>query len=116
MFWNKFCAKKFWESFEKILNEFAPKNKTLLETRVEFKNKIDDFYRVNIGKKVDIEDYIKFLKQINYIVPTGEDFKINIEKFKDEPNNEKLNLIVKDILNSGNVQKDDLTIVIVEDK
>ena len=43
-------------------------------------------------------------------------FKAYIKKFKDEPNNEKLNLIIKDILNSGNVQKDDLTIVIVEDK
>ena len=43
-------------------------------------------------------------------------FKAYIKKFKDEPNNEKLSLIIKDILNSGNVQKDDLTIVIVEDK
>ena len=79
---------EFWESFEKILNEFAPKNKTLLETRVEFKNKIDDFYKVNLGKKVDIEDYIKFLKQINYIVPTGEDFKINIENVDPELSNQ----------------------------
>ncbi len=79
---------EFWESFEKILNEFTPKNKTLLETRVEFKNKIDDFYKVNLGKKVDIEDYIKFLKQINYIVPTGEDFKINIENVDPELSNQ----------------------------
>ena len=79
---------EFWESFEKILNEFAPKNKTLLETRVEFKNKIDDFYKVNLGKKVDIEDYIKFLKQINYIVPTGEDFKINTQNVDPELSNQ----------------------------
>ena len=79
---------EFWESFEKILNEFAPKNKDLLETRVEFKNKIDDFYKINLGKKVDIEDYIKFLKQINYIVPTGEDFKINIQNVDPELSNQ----------------------------
>ena len=79
---------EFWESFEKILNEFAPKNKTLLETRVEFKNKIDDFYKVNLGKKVDVEDYIKFLKQINYIVPTGEDFKINTQNVDPELSNQ----------------------------
>ena len=78
----------FWESFEKILNEFAPKNKVLLETRTKIKIKIDEFYKSNSGKKIDIENYIKFLKQINYIVPTGDDFKVNIENVDPELSNQ----------------------------
>ena len=45
--------------------------------------------------------------------------KINLwekirKKFQDKPNNQRLRLIVEDIVKSGKIQKDDLTIVVVD--
>ena len=43
-------------------------------------------------------------------------FKNYIKKFKDFPTNQKLQLIVDQVLNTGHVQKDDLTLVVVDAK
>ena len=39
-----------------------------------------------------------------------------ISKYKDKPNNERLKIIIDDILNTGHIQKDDLTIVVIDNK
>ena len=39
-----------------------------------------------------------------------------IQKYKDKPNNERLKIIIDDILNTGHIQKDDLTIVVIDSK
>ena len=39
-----------------------------------------------------------------------------IQKYKDKPNNERLKIIIEDILNTGHIQKDDLTIVVIDSK
>ena len=64
----------FWEKLETILNQFVPRNKELLQIRSEMKSKIDKFYLENSSKDIDHEEYINFLKKINYIVPEGEKF------------------------------------------
>ena len=46
----------------------------------------------------------------------SEGFKNYIKKFKDFPTNQKLQLIVDQVLNTGHVQKDDLTLVVVDAK
>ena len=74
----------FWSELEAILDKFVPQNKTLLQKRTSFKNKIDDFYKTNKGKKIIPDDYIKFLKDINYIVPVGSDFQINTKNVDPE--------------------------------
>ena len=43
-------------------------------------------------------------------------FKNYIKKFKDFPTNQKLQLIVDQVLNTGHVQKDDLTLVVIDAK
>ncbi len=43
-------------------------------------------------------------------------FQNYIKKYKDKPNNERLKIIIDDILNTGHVQKDDLTIVVIDSK
>ena len=43
-------------------------------------------------------------------------FQNYIKKYKDKPNNERLKIIIDDILNSGHIQKDDLTIVVIDSK
>ncbi len=43
-------------------------------------------------------------------------FKNYIKKFKDFPTNQKLQLIIDQILNTGHIQKDDLTLVVIDAK
>ena len=69
----------FWDKFQLILDKFVPQNNKLLQVRTEMKNKIDNFYKQNIGKKIDHDEYVNFLKKINYIVPVGDDFKITTQ-------------------------------------
>ena len=46
----------------------------------------------------------------------SEGFQNYIQKYKDKPNNERLKIIIDDILNTGHIQKDDLTIVVIDNK
>ncbi|MDA9657263.1 malate synthase G, partial [Alphaproteobacteria bacterium] len=77
-------AERFWNKLELILDHFAPLNKKLLETRSEIKKQIDTFYIENSGKTIDQNLYINFLKKINYIVPVGNDFKIETQNVDPE--------------------------------
>jgi len=46
----------------------------------------------------------------------SEGFQNYIKKYQDKPNNERLKIIIDEILNEGHIQKDDLTIVVVDSK
>ena len=46
----------------------------------------------------------------------SEGFENYIKKYQETPNNERLNTIIDDILKTGHIQKDDLTIVVVDGK
>ena len=77
-------AEYFWNKFEAVLNKFAPQNKKLLQIRSDMKNQIDDFYKKHSGKTINQDEYIDFLKEINYIVPVGNDFKIETQNVDPE--------------------------------
>ena len=74
----------FWEKLEIILDQFVPRNKELLQIRSEMKSKIDKFYLENSSRNIDHEEYVKFLKTINYIVPEGKKFQVNTQNVDDE--------------------------------
>ena len=46
----------------------------------------------------------------------SEGFKNYIKKFKDFPTNQKLRLIIDQVLNTGHIQRDDLTLVVIDAK
>lgn len=69
-------ADAFWASFEKIINEFAPRNKALLATRDEMQLKIDAWHRDNSQQPIDFDAYKTFLTELGYLVPEGDDFQI----------------------------------------
>ena len=46
----------------------------------------------------------------------SEGFQNFIIKYKDKRNNERLKIIIDDIINAGHIQKDDLTIVVIDSK
>ncbi len=77
-------AEKFWNGFEKTVHELAPINKKLIQFREELQKKIDNWHLKNKGKEIDIEEYKKFLKEIDYLKDEGSDFKIETKKVDDE--------------------------------
>ena len=73
---TKVSAEKFWNSFAKAVADLAPINKDLIKKREDLQRKIDDWHKSNSDKDFNKEEYLKFLKQISYIVEEKEDFKI----------------------------------------
>ena len=72
----------FWNSFNKIVKEFTPRNKALLEEREELQTKIDNWHKEN--KDFDKETYKSYLKEIEYWVDTNDDFEIETTNVDEE--------------------------------
>ncbi|MBO6484453.1 MAG: malate synthase G [Pelagibacteraceae bacterium] len=66
----------FWSKFDEAVHQLAPINKKLIKTREETQKKIDEWHISKKGIQINKDEYIKFLKSINYIVEEKEDFKI----------------------------------------
>ena len=76
--------KEFWQSFEKILDEFGPRNRELLKKRTEIQKKIDEWHIERRGSDHNQQEYVSFLKEIGYLVDEGEDFKITTDNVDEE--------------------------------
>ena len=74
----------FWNSLENIINEFSPRNKELLDIRESMQGKIDAWHLANPGGEKNLGVYKDFLKDIGYLLPEGEDFKITTENVDPE--------------------------------
>ena len=61
-------------------------------------------------------DGITEIKNPNGEMLGSEGFENYIKKYQETPNNERLKTIIDDILKTGHIQKDDLTIVVVDGK
>jgi malate synthase len=77
-------ADNFWKKFDLAVHELAPVNKALIEKRETIQKKIDDWHLANKGKDLNKDEYIRFLKSINYIIEEKEDFKISTQNVDDE--------------------------------
>ena len=76
--------KEFWQSFEKILDEFGPRNRELLKKRTEIQKKIDEWHIERQGSDHNQQEYVSFLKEIGYLVDEGDDFKITTDNVDEE--------------------------------
>ena len=61
-------------------------------------------------------DGVTEIKDPNGEMLGAEGFQNYIKKYQSTPNNERLKKIIEDIVKSGKIQKDDLTIVVVDGK
>ncbi len=77
-------SEKFWEGFDRVVHELAPKNKDLLKVREDLQQKIDDWHIANKGNEINLEKYKKFLKEIDYLKEVGPDFKIKTNNVDEE--------------------------------
>ena len=74
----------FWSSLEKIIHEFSPRNKELLDIRELMQGQIDAWHLANPGEEKNLDVYKDFLKEIGYLLPEGKDFKITTENVDPE--------------------------------
>jgi malate synthase len=75
---------EFWKKFNFAVHELAPINKVLIEKRENIQKKIDTWHLSNKDKGLNKEEYIKFLKSINYIVEEKEDFQVTTQNVDEE--------------------------------
>jgi malate synthase len=69
-------ADKFWAGFAALAVRLMPQNRDLLATRDRLQAAIDAWHKENPARPVDLLDYTAFLREIGYLVPEGNDFRI----------------------------------------
>ena len=77
-------TEKFWTGFDNIVHELAPKNKELIKFRDVLQKKIDNWHVKQKGNEIKVEEYKKFLKEIDYLKDEGPDFKIETSNIDEE--------------------------------
>ena len=75
---------KFWNGFSDIVDIYYPKNIYLLKKRKDLQNKINKWHKENKSKNFELEEYKNFLKDIDYIVEEGPNFKITTSNIDEE--------------------------------
>ncbi|MGI8943489.1 MAG: malate synthase G [Qipengyuania sp.] len=66
----------FWSGFSKLLADFVPRNRALLETREWMQAQIDAWHAERSGQPHDPVSYRSFLVEIGYLVPEPGEFTI----------------------------------------
>src|SRR5262252_3226054 len=77
-------AKAFWSGFAELLRECGTRNRQLLQVRDELQSRIDQYHRERSGEPLDLSDYERFLRDIGYVLPEGNDFAIRTTNVDDE--------------------------------
>jgi malate synthase len=74
----------FWQGLDRIVHDFAPRNRVLLARRDELQAQVDDWYRARRGQPFDVAAHKAFLVEIGYLVPEGAGFKVDTTNVDDE--------------------------------
>jgi malate synthase len=74
----------FWQGFDAIVRDLAPKNAALLAERDRLQNELDAWHRANPGPIRNRRAYREMLKQIGYLVPVPKRVKISTANVDDE--------------------------------
>jgi malate synthase len=68
-------AAGFWQSLQAIVEELGPENAALLEKRDSLQERLDAWHRERKGRDIDSAEYRKFLLDIGYMIPEGDEFE-----------------------------------------
>ena len=77
-------SQQFWQGLEQLLVDLAPRNRELLARRDDLQAQIDAWHDQHPGISYDRADYRRFLEEIGYLLPEGEDFAITTENVDEE--------------------------------
>jgi malate synthase len=72
-------AANFWGGLESIVAELTPANRELLHVRDVIQQKIDDWHGLHDGPNFDHDDYVDFLRGIDYLRDPVEPFRISTQ-------------------------------------
>ena len=75
---------EFWVSFNEIVEEFVPRNNSLISHRENLQEKIDKWHLDRKGQSHNHEEYKTFLKEIGYWVEEASDFQITTSQVDPE--------------------------------
>jgi malate synthase len=75
---------EFWVSFNEIVEEFVPRNNSLISHRENLQEKIDKWHLDRKGQSHNHEEYKTFLKEIGYWVEEANDFQITTSEVDPE--------------------------------
>ena len=74
----------FWQGFDAIVRDLAPKNAALLAERDRLQSELDAWHRANPGPIRKPAAYRKFLQRIGYLVPVPKHVKATAKNVDDE--------------------------------
>ena len=74
----------FWQGFDRIVADLAPKNAALLAERDRLQAELDTWHSAHPGIITDMAAYRRFMEQIGYLVPVPENAKITTANVDDE--------------------------------
>ncbi|MGV3572599.1 MAG: malate synthase G [Ramlibacter sp.] len=75
---------RFWQGFDAIVRELAPKNAALLAERDRLQAEMDRWHQANPGPIADMAAYRGFLEKIGYLVPQPKGTQATTENVDDE--------------------------------
>ena len=78
------AAESFWRSLAEIVRDLGPENQALLDRRDRLQARIDAWHAERAAQPVDPAEYRAFLESIGYLLPAGEDFRIETANVDDE--------------------------------
>ncbi|WP_010324735.1 malate synthase G [Marinobacterium stanieri] len=76
-------VEQFWNRFDSIVHDLAPRNRELLAKRDDIQAQIDAWHRDN-RDNFSFDSYKSFLQEIGYLLPEGEDFTATTENVDPE--------------------------------
>ncbi|MDR0259889.1 MAG: malate synthase G [Comamonas sp.] len=74
----------FWQGFDAIVSDLAPKNAALLAERDRLQTALDSWHKAHPGPITDMPAYRQFLTQIGYLVEQPKDVKASTENVDSE--------------------------------
>ncbi|NKN31764.1 malate synthase G [Marichromatium bheemlicum] len=69
----------FWTALGQVVDDLAPRNRALLETRARLQRQIDDWHRTHRDQPHEAAAYRAFLTEIGYLQPEGPDVQIETD-------------------------------------
>ncbi len=74
----------FWQGFDAIVADLAPKNMALLAERDRLQTELDTWHKTNPGPIADMKAYRAFLTKIGYLVPSPDNVTTTTANVDDE--------------------------------
>ena len=78
------ASEAFWRSLADIIRDLGPENRALLDRRDRLQARIDGWHAEHAAQPVDPAEYHAFLESIGYLLPAGDDFRIETANVDDE--------------------------------